>query len=53
MSLGSDLVAYVGGLTLAGGDHDGAPFVVLPWEKRFVFGVWRNPGDAALSVARG
>ena len=21
-----------GGLTLAGGDHDGEPFAVLPWE---------------------
>ena len=40
-------------LTLAGGDHDGKPFVVLPWEKRFIFGAWRHPGDVALSVARG
>lgn len=30
MSAGAALVAYVRGLTLAGGDHDGQPFTVLP-----------------------
>ena len=47
------LIDYLGSLTLAGGDHDGEPFEVLPWERRFVRGAFRQPGDAALSVARG
>ena len=47
------LAEYVGGLTLAGGDHDGEPFTVLPWERRFLSGAFRQPGDAGLSVARG
>ena len=44
---------YLEGLELAGGDHDGERFTVLPWERRFCFGAFRGPGDAALSVARG
>ena len=47
------VVEYLAGLTLAGGDHDGEPFVVLPWERRFVRGAFRGPGDSALSVGRG
>ncbi len=47
------LVAYLGGLTLAGGDHDGALFDVLPWERRFIRGAFGVSGDAALSVSRG
>lgn len=48
-----ELIDYLGGLVLAGGDHDGEPFAVLPWERRFLRGAFRRPGDAALSVARG
>ena len=47
------LADYIGGLTLAGGDHDGEPFAVLRWEARFLRGAFRQPGDAALSVSRG
>ena len=47
------LVDYLGGLKLVGGDHDGQPFTVLPWERRFIFGAFRTRGAAALSVARG
>ena len=47
------LVGYLGGLTLAGGDHNGEPFTVLPWERRFLFGAFRGAGDAGLTVARG
>ena len=47
------LIAHLAGLTLAGGDHDGDPFEVLPWERRFVRGAFRVRGPAALSVARG
>ena len=53
MSLPRDLIAYLGTLTLAGGDHDGEPFDVLPWERRFVRGAFGQPGHAAISVARG
>ena len=53
MSVAGDLIGYIGGLTLTGGDHDGAPFVVLPWEKRFLYGALRVDGDSALTVARG
>ena len=49
----ADLVRFLGSLTLTGGDHDGAPFTVLPWERKFVRGAFGQPGHAALSVARG
>ena len=49
----SDLIGWLGGLTLSGGDLDGRPFEVWPWEVRFIRGVWSGPGDGALSVARG
>ena len=50
---GAALVRYLGSLQLAGGDHDGEAFEVLPWERRFVLGAFGTDGDAALSVARG
>ena len=53
MTLGTDLVAYLGTLVLAGGDHDGEAFRVLGWERRFLLGAFRVPGDSALSVGRG
>ncbi len=53
MSVGTDIIGYLGGLTLSGGDLDGQPFTVLPWERRFVLGAWSRTGDAALTVARG
>ena len=52
-TLPNDLIAYLGGLTLAGGDRDGEAFTVLPWERKFVRGAFGQPGHAALSVARG
>ena len=52
-TLARDLIAFLGSLTLAGGDHDGAPFTVLSWERRFVRGAFRRRGPAAMSVARG
>ena len=53
MSLGNELVAYLGGLKLVGGDHDGEHFKVLGWQRRFLQGAFRRPGDSALSVGRG
>ena len=53
MPLSTDLITYLGGLVLSGGDHDGEAFEVLPWEARFVRGAFRAPGPASLAVARG
>ena len=53
MTVGGDLIDFLGSLVLAGGDRDGEPFDVLAWERRFVRGAFRVPGDSALSVARG
>ena len=50
---GGELIDFLGALELTGGDHDGEPFEVLPWEARFVRGAFRVPGSAALSVSRG
>ena len=47
------IIDYMSTLTLKGGDHDGQPFKVLSWEKKFVNGAFRTPGDSALTVARG
>lgn len=47
------LTGFVGSLCISGGDADGEPFRVLPWERRFLLGAFRSDGDAALSVARG
>ena len=53
MTAGGLLIDYLGGLTLSHGDRAGEAFKVLPWERRFVMGAWRVPGDVAFSVARG
>ena len=47
------IIDYLNGLTLKGGDHDGAGFKVLAWEKRFITGAFKVEGDVALTVARG
>ena len=52
-SLPDRIIAHLAGLTLAGGDHDGEPFCVLPWERRFTRRAFGVRGPAALSVARG
>ena len=53
MSLPGDIISYLSGLTMAGGDRDGEPFKVLPWEKRLIRGAFGQPGHAAFSVGRG
>ena len=53
MTLGTQIVDYLGDLELAGGDRDGERLVVLPWERRFVMGTFARSGNSALSVARG
>ena len=52
MTVARELSRYLGSLVLAGGDHDGEPFTVLPWERRFIRGAFGQPGHSALSVAR-
>ena len=52
-TLGRELVAWMGKLTLSGGDLDGQPFTVWPWERRFLMGTFGQSGDAALSIGRG
>ena len=51
--LGRALTAWLGKLTLSGGDLDGQPFEVWPWERRFIAGTFGQPGNAALSCGRG
>ena len=52
-TLGRALIAWLGKLTLSGGDLDGQAFTVWPWEKRFILGTFGQPGNAALSIGRG
>ena len=51
-TLGTQLIDWLERLTLSGGDLDGQPFQVWPWEKRFLRGAFRGPGNAAISVSR-
>ena len=48
-----ELIRWVEGLTLSGGDLDGSAFTCWNWEKRFIRGVFSRPGDGALAIARG
>ena len=52
-TLAEELIAWMGTLTLSGGDLDGELFAVWPWERRFLRGAFGQPGNAALSIARG
>ena len=53
MSVAADLVRYLGGLTLSGGDLDGEPLTVWGWERKFLRGAFRDSEDSALTVGRG
>ena len=44
---------YIETLTLRGGDRDGELFELLPWERKFINGTFRQPDDSAVNVARG
>ena len=52
MALAADIIGYLSGLTLAGGDHDGQPFIVLPWERRFVTAQRVTAGSRSRSPDR-
>ena len=47
------MIDFLGGLSLSGGDLDGEPLEVWPWESRFIRGAFSRSGDAALTIARG
>ena len=52
--MSAGLTDYLAGLTVTQGRRAGQPFVVLPWQRRFVRGAFApGAGTAALSVARG
>ena len=53
MSLGVSVADYVGSLTIGQGRYAGEPFRLLGWQRRFLSGAFRGPGDAALSMGRG
>ena len=44
---------YIGGLTIGQGRHAGQPFKLLGWQRRFLKGAFGQPGDGAISMARG
>ena len=52
MTLSADLITYLGGLVLAGGDHDGEAFTVLPWQAKLVRGAFAKPGPVAFTAGR-
>ena len=53
MRLSDRVSRYIEGLELSQGRYAGQPFVLANWERRFLRGAFRQPGDAALSLARG
>ena len=44
---------YISSLTIGQGRHAGQPFKLLGWQRRFLAGAFRQPGDAATSQGRG
>ena len=50
----NELLDYIGGLVVTQGRRSGESFTILPWEKRFLRGAFREGvGSAALSIGRG
>ena len=47
------MARFLAGLTMTGGDCDGEPFTVLPWQKRLLKIAFDAPGNCAMTVARG
>ena len=53
MTLAKELEAYVSGLTISQGRFAGQPFKVLPWQRRFLKGAFREGvQSSALTLAR-
>ena len=54
LALSGQIIAFLEGLHLAGGDHDLEPFKVLDWERAFIKGAFAEGAEvSALSIARG
>ena len=53
MRKSAEIAAYIQGLEVGQGRYSGQPFKLLGWQKRFLSGAFRRPGDAALSMGRG
>ena len=54
MTLSARLASYIETLTITQGRYAGQPFTLLPWERRFLRGAFRDGVmDASLSLARG
>ena len=54
MSLGGEVIDFIGELELTGGDRDGETFTCLPWERRFIRGTFvKGRSESGLSLARG
>ena len=47
------VLAYLEGLRITQGRHTGECLTVLPWQRRFLAMAFGDPGDAAVSTARG
>ena len=45
--------AYIEGLVIGQGRHAGERMRLLPWQRRFLRGAFRQPGDSGLSTGRG
>ena len=53
-ALARDVIRHLQTLTISQGQGAGDPFVVLPWERRFISGALRSGvSAAAISIARG
>ena len=49
-----ELTDYITGLEISQGEHKGRPFPLMPWQRRFLRGAFRDDVDTAtLSLARG
>ena len=53
MRLSVQIGHYIEGLEVGQGRHAGERVRLLGWQRRFLAGAFRQPGDAALSMGRG
>ena len=52
-TLPADLIRFLSGLVLTGGDHDGELFEVLPWQRKLIRGAFAKPGPVSFTAGRG
>ena len=53
VSLSSDLIRYIATLRLSQGRYAGDLFPIQTWQRKFIKGVFSQPDDGAMSLARG